>query len=116
MYVNLIGVVKMKKLFLAVLVSLAFIGNANALQPFYYLVGSVTSYNNIAPTDGKKFSNTTTYGPIYFSTLANCSAVQTAIEGHRAIVIPSAQTDNVLSSDYSKLLMVSTLQCLPITQ
>jgi len=96
--------------------TVVFAVSANASQPFYYLVGSVTSYNNIAPTDGKKFSSTTTYGPIYFSTLANCSAVQTAIEGHRAIVIPSAQTDNVLSSDYSKLLMVSTLQCLPITQ
>ena len=116
MYVNLIGVVNMEKLILAVLVSMVFIGNANALQPFYYLVGSVTSYNNIAPTDGKKFSSTTTYGPIYFSTLANCSAVQTAIEGHRAIVIPSNQKDNVIGSDNGKLLMVSTLQCLPITQ
>lgn len=106
----------MKKLFLAVLVSLAFIGNANALQPFYYLVGSVTSYNNIVPTDGKKFSSTTTYGPIYFSDLPKCTTVQTAIEGHRAIVIPSDQKDNVIGSDNGKLLMVSTLQCLPITQ
>jgi len=106
----------MKQLILAVLVSIVFAGNAYALQPFYYLVGSVTSYNNLAVTDGKKFSHTDHYGPIYFSTEINCTMVKTAIEGNRAVVIPSSQKDNVIGNDNGKLLMVSTLQCLSITQ
>lgn len=90
--------------------------SAQASQSFVYLVGSITSYNNLATTSPSKFSNTTQYGPYYFSTLAACETVKTQIEGHRADVIPSAQQGNVIGASKENLLMVSTLQCLSITQ
>jgi len=95
---------------------MALASTANASQNFIYLVGSITDFNNLATTSQNKFSHKTDYGPYYFSSATNCEAVRTALEGNRPSVIPSAQKDNVIGNDNGKLVRVSTLQCLPITQ
>lgn len=118
MYVNLIEGVLNMRIFIFILgvLILVLAGGANAGQSFTYLVGSITDFNNLVTTSPNKFSHKTDYGPYYFSTDLTCEAVKTAIEGNRPTIIPSAQKDNVIGNDLSKLVRVSTLQCLPITQ
>ena len=108
-----IGVVIMKVLFLLLLLVSV---NTNASQNFVYLVGSITDFNNLATTSQSKFSHKTDYGPYYFSSDLTCETVKTAIEGNRPNIIPSLQKDYVIGNDNSKLIRVSTLQCLHITQ
>jgi len=120
---NLKGVVKMRAFLISMslvtvlcVASVVFAVSAHASQNFVYLVGSITDFNNLATTDKNKFFHKTDYGPYYFSSASNCEDAKTALEGSRPSVIPSAQKDNVIGNDLSKLVRVSTLQCLPITQ
>jgi len=113
----ILGDLKMFKFVLASITAMfIMVGNVSASQSYVYLVGSITNFNNLSTTSPSKFSMTDHYGPIYFSVLDNCNTAKTLLEGHRAEVIPSSQQGNVIGASKENLIMVSTLQCLPITQ